>query len=119
MLLARQTDVRATFFTAANFTLREGQHKVNEGSYLLANRQRRPRSTEVAPRNSLWPLVLALRAALNFRTRVPHKAIRGIYRLRQTRLRNAAVRRARKMMTVDGVAPVMFANERRYGHSFK
>jgi hypothetical protein len=29
-------------FTAANFTLREGRHKVNEGSYPLAYRQRRP-----------------------------------------------------------------------------
>jgi hypothetical protein len=42
MLLARQTVARATFFTAANFTLREGRQKVNEGSYLLACRKRWP-----------------------------------------------------------------------------
>lgn len=45
MLPARSVGAKARFFTTANFTLREGQHKVNEGSYPLACRQRRPRST--------------------------------------------------------------------------
>jgi len=42
---ARQTGARATFFTVANFTLRERRRKVNEGSYLLSCWQRRPRVT--------------------------------------------------------------------------
>jgi|tagenome__1003787_1003787.scaffolds.fasta_scaffold19461846_1 hypothetical protein len=46
MLLARQTDARATFVTAANLTLGDTRHKVNEGSYPLACRQRRHRTTK-------------------------------------------------------------------------
>jgi hypothetical protein len=65
MLLARQTGARATLFTAANFTLREGRRKVNEGSYLLACKGGLASQT-VAPRNCSWPIVLELQAAVQF-----------------------------------------------------
>lgn len=46
MLLARQRNATASSFTAANFTLRDGRHKVNEGSYLLSRWKKRLRLTK-------------------------------------------------------------------------
>jgi hypothetical protein len=77
MLLARQTGARATLFTAANFTLREGRRKVNEGSYLLACKGGLAPQT-VAPRNCLWRIVVELQAAAELRRHITHKAIRYI-----------------------------------------